>query len=412
MTKYLEAILEEADFKESRYPGPDRDMLFESAYRHKHHESEEYLLCTDCDQGEDSICDIALHASCSVLGCDKVRLIHRARLNTAKEAMESPKPAIHYGKIASGDTVMRSGEDRDEIARSEGVIAFEMEGAWVWDSFPCVIIKGICDYADSHKSKEWQAYAAATAASCMKSFLEDWPTTHHTQLSLSNEHYQSSYSSNRVVLLNTELQNQPSGPKECHLSMFEIGKPLGKGSFGHVYLARERSSGFVCALKVLYKHEIQQAKVERQVRREIEIQSNLRHDNILKLYAHFHDSEKIILVLEFAGKGDLSRHLRRCNRFPEWKAALYIAQMAAALNYMHKKHVMHRDIKPENILIGMDGEIKLSDFGSSVHSPNKRRNTLCGTLDYLSPEMIKARRGSQKDNYGQEVDLWALGVLT
>lgn len=181
MTKYLGAILEEADFKESRYPGPDRDMLFESAYRHKHRESEAYLLCTDCDQGEDSICDNALHASCSVLGCDKARLIHRARLDTAKEAMESPKPEIHYGKIASGDTVMRSGEDRDEIARSEGVIAFEMEGAGVWDSFPCVIIKGICDYADSHKSKEWQAYAAATAASCMKSFLEDWPTTHHTQ---------------------------------------------------------------------------------------------------------------------------------------------------------------------------------------------------------------------------------------
>ena len=231
-------------------------------------------------------------------------------------------------------------------------------------------------------------------------------------VSLSNEHYQSSsYNSKRVVLLNTELQNQPSGPKQFHLSMFEIGKPLGKGSFGHVYLARERSSGFVCALKVLYKHEIQQAKVERQVRREIEIQSNLRHDNILKLYAHFHDGEKIILVLEFAAKGDLSRHLRRDNRFPEWKAALYIAQMAAALNYMHKKHVMHRDIKPENILIGMHGEIKLSDFGSSVHSPNKRRNTLCGTLDYLSPEMIKTRSGSQNDNYGQEVDLWALGVL-
>jgi nucleoside phosphorylase len=174
MTKYLKALLEEADFEESRYPGPDRDLLFEPAYHHKHHKSEGCLPCTDCDQGEDSICDNALHASCSVLGCDETKLIHRTRLNKAKEAMESPKPAIHYGKIASGDTVMRSGEDRDEISRSEGVIAFEMEGAGVWDSFPCVIIKGICDYADSHKSKEWQAYAAATAASCMKSFLEDW----------------------------------------------------------------------------------------------------------------------------------------------------------------------------------------------------------------------------------------------
>lgn len=81
--------------------------------------------------------------------------------------------------------------------------------------------------------------------------------------------------------------------------------------------------------------------------------------------------------------------------------------MAAALNYMHKQHVMHRDIKPENILIGMYSEIKLSDFGSSVHSPNKRRNTPCVTLDYLSPEMIKirSRSRSQNDNYGQEVNL-------
>jgi aurora kinase len=79
---------------------------------------------------------------------------------------------------------------------------------------------------------------------------------------------------------------------------------------------------------------------------------------------------------------------------------------------MHKNHVMHRDIKPANILLGINGEIKLSDFGSSIHSPNKRRNTLCGTLDYLSPEMITARNGTPNDTYGQEIDLWALGVLT
>lgn len=69
---------------------------------------------------------------------------------------------------------MKSGQDRDEIAAREGVIAFEMEGAGVWDNFPCVVIKGVCDYADSHKNKDWQKYAAATAAACMKAFLEQW----------------------------------------------------------------------------------------------------------------------------------------------------------------------------------------------------------------------------------------------
>ncbi|KAL9092064.1 MAG: hypothetical protein Q9159_001063 [Coniocarpon cinnabarinum] len=202
----------------------------------------------------------------------------------------------------------------------------------------------------------------------------------------------------------------PHAPaKKWHLGMFEIGKPLGKGKFGRVYLAKEKGTGFVCALKVLHKSELQQGKVEKQTRREIEIQSNLAHPNILRLYGHFHDSKRIFLILEFAGKGELYKHLRKENRFPEWKAAQYIAQMASALRYLHKKHVMHRDIKPENILVGIHGEVKISDFGWSVHAPNNRRNTMCGTLDYLPPEMLKP--GNQDNFYSHRVDLWSLGVL-
>lgn len=206
------------------------------------------------------------------------------------------------------------------------------------------------------------------------------------------------------------IYEQPSLANKANLGMFEVGRPLGKGKFGRVYLAKEKSTGFVCALKVLHKSELQQGKVEKQVRREIEIQSNLRHPNILQLYGHFHDNKRVFLILEFAGKGELYKHLRRETRFPEWKASQYIAQMAAALRYLHKKHVMHRDIKPENILVGIHGEIKISDFGWSVHAPNNRRNTMCGTLDYLPPEMIKP--GSQDNFYSEKVDLWSLGVLT
>jgi aurora kinase len=161
------------------------------------------------------------------------------------------------------------------------------------------------------------------------------------------------------------------------------GRPLGRGRFGRVYLVGERSSGYVCALEVLCKNEMQQAKTGRQVRREIEIQSNLRHPNILPLLGHFHDSKRIFLILDFASKGDLSTHLRRENQFPEWKAAQYIAQIAQALKNMHRKHAIHHDIQTENILLGVHGEIKISDFGSSVHAPApiNRRHTFCGTLD-------------------------------
>lgn len=207
------------------------------------------------------------------------------------------------------------------------------------------------------------------------------------------------------------LTEQPSPPKQWHLGRFEIGRPLGKGKFGRVYLARERTSGFICGLKVLHKNELQAGGgVEKQVRREIEIQSNLRHPNILKLYGHFHDSKRIFLILEYAAKGELYKHLRKERRFAEWKAAHYIAQMASALRYLHRKHVIHRDIKPENILVGIHDEIKISDFGWSVHAPNSRRKTMCGTLDYLPPEMIKP--GSSDNYYDEKVDLWSLGVLT
>ncbi|KAK1841511.1 nb-arc and tpr domain protein [Colletotrichum chrysophilum] len=69
---------------------------------------------------------------------------------------------------------MKSGEHRDRIAKDDDVIAFEMEGAGVWDKFPCVVIKGVCDYSDSHKTKKWQMYAACTAAACAKAFLQEW----------------------------------------------------------------------------------------------------------------------------------------------------------------------------------------------------------------------------------------------
>lgn len=215
-------------------------------------------------------------------------------------------------------------------------------------------------------------------------------------------------STHRRTLTDSILYLQPS-EKQYSLPMFDIGRPLGKGKFGRVYLAQEKATGFVCALKVLHKSEISQGKVEKQVRREIEIQSNLAHPNILRLFGHFHDAKRIILILEYASKGELYKHLRREQRFPEWKASQYIAQMASALKYLHSKHVMHRDIKPENILVGIHGELKVSDFGWSVHAPNNRRNTMCGTLDYLPPEML---RGAGKDNYyNEKVDLWSLGVL-
>ncbi|KAJ8518270.1 hypothetical protein ONZ45_g4628 [Pleurotus djamor] len=195
--------------------------------------------------------------------------------------------------------------------------------------------------------------------------------------------------------------------REWSLHSFDMGRPLGKGKFGRVYMVRTKAEPkYILALKTLYKSEIIQSRVEKQIRREIEIQQNLRHPHVLRLYGFFHDEKRIFLMLEFAGKGELYKQLSKYGCFSERRSSRYIDQMADALSYLHGKHVIHRDIKPENLLLGINGELKIGDFGWSVHAPGNRRMTLCGTLDYLPPEMVEGKEHCEK------VDYWALGVLT
>lgn len=117
--------------------------------------------------------------------------------------------------------------------------------------------------------------------------------------------------------------------------------------------------------------------------------SQCRHPNILRLYTWFHDETKIYLALELASKGELYKHLQNSphGRFPEERAAKYTYQVADALNYCHLNNVIHRDLKPENIMLTHDDQVKLADFGWSAHTQSNKRKTMCGTLDYLPPEM-------------------------
>ncbi|KAJ7630367.1 other/AUR protein kinase [Roridomyces roridus] len=206
------------------------------------------------------------------------------------------------------------------------------------------------------------------------------------------------------------LDSSTSGPnptREWSLHSFDMGRPLGKGKFGRVYMVRTKAEPkYILALKTLYKSELIAEDIQRQTRREIEIQQNLRHPNILRLYGYFHDEKRIFLMLEFAGKGEMYKQLSKVGRFSERRSARYIDQMTNALIYLHSKHVIHRDIKPENLLLGLNGELKMGDFGWSVHAPGMRRKTLCGTLDYLPPEMVEGKE------HDERVDYWALGVLT
>jgi nucleoside phosphorylase len=125
------------------YQGIEHDVLFEAEYDHQ----EGDVACTHCDVD---------------------RQVDR---QTFRPARNGTDPAIHYGLIASGNQVMRNGSCRERLRRELNVLCFEMEAAGLMDNFPCLVIRGICDYADSHKNKRWQAYAAATAAAYAKELL-------------------------------------------------------------------------------------------------------------------------------------------------------------------------------------------------------------------------------------------------
>ncbi|KAI9661687.1 MAG: hypothetical protein M1821_008925 [Bathelium mastoideum] len=155
------------EFHSWRYPGADEDILFPSTYRHQHHT---LGACSICADEEGGFCQVSLESTCGELECDTSNQVPRERLRNV--SYQAPK--IHFGRFASGDLVMKSGSHRDQIAKQEKVVAFEMEGAGVWDNLPTVILRGVCEYADSHKNKKWQKYAAASAAACMKAILKDW----------------------------------------------------------------------------------------------------------------------------------------------------------------------------------------------------------------------------------------------
>jgi serine/threonine protein kinase len=198
------------------------------------------------------------------------------------------------------------------------------------------------------------------------------------------------------------------GIKPLKLSDFLIGRKLGSGQFGHVYLAKFKSTQFICAIKVINKKRMLKESLNciNQVRREIEIQSHLHHPNILSVYNFFWDKKNIYLVIEYASEGELYKIMKKeeNHRFSEPRAAFYIKQFCDAIEYIHELHVLHRDIKPENILLSHE-VIKLADFGWSIHQGNTPRYTFCGTPEYMPPEVLF------KHPHVPNSDLWCIGIL-
>lgn len=201
---------------------------------------------------------------------------------------------------------------------------------------------------------------------------------------------------------------------------FVLVKRLGVGGASAVYQAVSRNTGFGVALKLYFKRKMTLLNVH-QVHREVRIHICLDHPNIVDLWGAFEDEDHVVLVIDYAAKGDLFDMLRHTGgRMKESDVVTRIMYpFMSGLWYLHSMNVIHRDIKLENTLFAADGTLKIADFGLSIDSSQERPVTRLGTLDYMSPEVLvcpdKRLPEENKElshlTYTNKVDAWACGVL-
>jgi RAC serine/threonine-protein kinase len=192
------------------------------------------------------------------------------------------------------------------------------------------------------------------------------------------------------------------------LDSFTLLKVIGKGSFGKVFLAKEKSTGQIFALKVLRKDFVVRRNQVEHTKTERSVLGYVDHPFIVGMKMAFQSKDKLYFVLDYCPGGELFYHLGRLGRFPEHQARFYAAEIVLAISYVHQLDIIYRDLKPENVLLDDQGHVRLTDFGLSkegISGSSSGANSFCGTPEYLAPEIVD-RRG-----HGRAVDWWSLGAL-
>ena len=193
---------------------------------------------------------------------------------------------------------------------------------------------------------------------------------------------------------------------KINISDFEKLETVGLGSFGRVRLCRNIKTNKIYVLKILKKSEILRLKQTDHIYSEYNILAFLNHPFIIQLMGvNFDDPKYLYFLLEYIPGGELFTLLRKKKMFPLEQAKFYIAHIITIFEYIHSKNIIYRDLKPENILITKSGYLKLTDFGFAKYLDNDKTYTLCGTPEYLAPEIILNK------GHGKPVDWWTMGIL-
>jgi len=200
----------------------------------------------------------------------------------------------------------------------------------------------------------------------------------------------------------------PGGEKLKRVGEWVFGETLGQGSFGKVKLAHHARTKEKVAVKIVDKAGIANVEDVERVYRETFILTTLKHPNIIKLFEVLDTPRSILLVMEYAGGGELFSYVAGKHRLSEVETCRLFQQIISGVEYCHRAKIIHRDLKLENILLDKAGQVKIADFGLSAikFEFGQKMDTSCGTPSYTCPEAITGKK-----YVGAPADLWSLGVI-
>ncbi|XP_004432321.1 PREDICTED: serine/threonine-protein kinase 32B [Ceratotherium simum simum] len=198
--------------------------------------------------------------------------------------------------------------------------------------------------------------------------------------------------------------------EEVNFDHFQILRAIGKGSFGKVCIVQKRDTKKMYAMKYMNKQKCIERDEVRNVFRELQIMQGLEHPFLVNLWYSFQDEEDMFMVVDLLLGGDLRYHLQQNVRFTEATVKLYICELALALEYLQRYHILHRDIKPDNILLDEHGHVHVTDFNiATIVKGTEKASSMAGTKPYMAPEVFQVYVDGGP-GYSYPVDWWSLGV--